>query len=50
MCLNCGFYNGRMVIDLAAKNKARTERMAAKREAIGAQAGATSDTTPVAAK
>ncbi len=39
MCLNCGFYNGRVVIDLAAKAKARSERMAAKREAIRAQAG-----------
>jgi hypothetical protein len=38
MCLNCGFYNGRVVIDLAAKAKARTERMNAKREAIKAQA------------
>ena len=36
MCLNCGFYNGKMVLDLTAKNKARTERMAAKREAINA--------------
>jgi len=41
MCLNCGFYNGRVVIDLAAKNKARTERMQAKREAISAQFGDT---------
>ena len=47
MCLNCGFYNGRVVIDLAAKHKDRADRMAAKREAIGAQTGATSDTTPV---
>ena len=42
MCLNCGFYNGRVVIDLAAKHKDRADRMAAKREAISAQAGETS--------
>ena len=39
MCLACGFYKGRVVIDLAAKAKARTERMQAKREAIKAQQG-----------
>ena len=37
MCLSCGFYNGRQVIDLAAKKKAREERMQAKREAIKGQ-------------
>ena len=39
MCLSCGFYNGRIVIDLAAKSKDRAERMNMKREAIRAQAG-----------
>ncbi len=39
MCLACGFYNGRVVIDLAAKAKARAERMQAKKEAIKAQTG-----------
>jgi hypothetical protein len=48
MCLNCGFYNGRVVIDLAAKHKDRADRMQAKREAISAQAGSQSDNTPVA--
>ncbi len=38
MCLNCGFYNGKMVLDLKAKNEARTKRMNAKREAINASA------------
>lgn len=33
MCLSCGFYNGRMVMDLAAKSAARTERMNAKKNA-----------------
>ena len=40
MCLACGFYNGRVVIDLKAKAEARTARMQAKREAIRAQSGA----------
>ncbi len=39
MCLACGFYNGRIVIDMKAKAEARTARMAAKREAIRAEAG-----------
>jgi hypothetical protein len=40
MCLACGFYNGRVVIDLKAKAEARAARMQAKREAIRAEAGA----------
>jgi hypothetical protein len=43
MCLDCGFYNGKMVLDLAAKKSEREARMNAKRDAIRAQAG---DTTP----
>lgn len=39
MCLNCGFYNGRVVIDLLAKKKDREARMTAKREMIRAEAG-----------
>jgi len=39
MCLNCGFYKGRMVVDMSAKKKAREERMQAKKEAIQAQTG-----------
>lgn len=35
MCLACGFYKGRMVVDMAAKTKAREARLAAKREALG---------------
>jgi hypothetical protein len=34
MCLNCGFYNGKMVVDMKAKREAREARMKAKREAI----------------
>ena len=37
MCLECGFYNGRQVMDLAAKKEKREARMQAKREAIRAQ-------------
>ncbi len=37
MCLECGFYNGRQVMDLAAKKKAREERMQAKKDTIKAQ-------------
>ncbi len=33
MCLNCGFYKGRVVIDLAAKRKDRESRILAKKEA-----------------
>lgn len=34
MCLECGFYKGRQVMDLKAKKEAREARMQAKREAI----------------
>lgn len=37
MCQACGFYKGRMVIDMSAKNEARTARMQAKKEAIKGQ-------------
>jgi len=40
MCLECGFYKGRQVMDLAAKKTKREERMQAKRDAIKAQAEA----------
>jgi len=33
MCLNCGFYKGRVVIDLLAKKKDREARMAEKKAA-----------------
>ncbi len=38
MCLECGWYNGRQVIDLKAKKTAREERMKQKREAVEAAA------------
>lgn len=37
MCLECGFYKGRQVMDLKAKKDNREARMQAKREAIKAQ-------------
>jgi hypothetical protein len=37
--LECGFYKGRMVVDMAAKKKAREERIQAKKEAIRAETG-----------
>jgi len=37
MCLSCGFYKGRVVIDLKAKRDARVARLNAKREAINEQ-------------
>ncbi|MCA9366396.1 50S ribosomal protein L32 [Candidatus Kaiserbacteria bacterium] len=48
MCLECGFYNGRQVMDLAAKKEARTARMQAKREAIRAQAESVAETESTA--
>lgn len=41
MCLECGFYNGRQVLDLEASKAKREARLKAKKEAIaGAQAEA----------
>lgn len=37
MCLECGFYNGRQVLDLKAKKDKREARMKAKQEMIKAQ-------------
>lgn len=48
MCLECGFYNGRQIIDLAGKKAAREERMKQKREAIaGSAVGDQAPTAPV---
>jgi large subunit ribosomal protein L32 len=35
MCLDCGHYNGKMVVDMKAKKEAREARLAAKKEARG---------------
>ncbi len=37
MCLECGFYKGRQVMDLAGQKAKREARMQAKRDAIAAQ-------------
>lgn len=49
MCLECGFYNGRQVMDLAAKKSARQARMAAKQNAIKgeSEAAAVAEAAPV---
>jgi large subunit ribosomal protein L32 len=47
MCLECGFYNGRMVLDLASKKKAREERMQAKKEVIKGEAPEEETEAPV---
>ena len=38
MCLSCGFYKGRQVMDLKAQKDKRTARMQAKKDIIKAQA------------
>ena len=43
MCLECGYYKGRMIVDMAAKKKAREERLKAKKEAIAAEQGQFAD-------
>lgn len=56
MCLECGFYKDRQVIDLTAKKEAREVRLHAKREMIKGQmesiapteANAVAGATPVA--
>ena len=44
MCLDCGFYNGKMVVDMKEKKEAREARIGAKKEMIRSQAGG--DATP----
>ncbi len=39
MCLECGYYNGRQVIDLVAAKSAREARMKEKAERIKVEAG-----------
>lgn len=37
MCLSCGYYNGRQVMDLEAKKQKRDARLKAKEEMIRGQ-------------
>jgi len=46
MCLACGFYKGRVVIDLAAKKKDREARIQAKKEARGGEVAEAAPATP----
>ena len=48
MCLECGFYKGRQVMDLKAKKDKRIARMNAKKEAIKGLGA--SESSPVAEK
>lgn len=47
MCLACGFYNGRQVMDLASEKAKREARMQAKREVISAEAGVPAEPEPM---
>ena len=48
MCLECGFYNGRQVLDLVAEKEKREARLKAKREMIaGAQDAGEGTDAPV---
>ena len=49
MCQGCGFYKGRVVIDILTKKKEREARMAAKKAAIAGETGET-EKAEVAAK
>lgn len=48
MCLSCGYYNGRQVMDLTSEKAKRDARIKAKDERIKNELGLTTDTTPVA--
>ena len=43
MCQECGFYKGRLVIDMKAKSDARSARMQAKKDAIKANRSEAAD-------
>ena len=45
MCLECGFYKGRIVVDMKAKKTARQERIQAKKAMMSAQAAQEAATT-----
>lgn len=44
MCLACGYYNGRQVMDLTSMKAKRDARMKAKKEQIRADLGTTGET------
>ena len=45
MCLECGYYNGRMVIDMKAEKEKREARIQAKEEIRRNESGATEDSS-----
>jgi len=49
MCLSCGYYKGRQVLDLTALKARRDERIKAKKERITADAGVDAPTEVKAA-
>ena len=46
MCLSCGWYNGRQVMDLAAEKTKRDQRLKEKRERISVNAGTPNEPAP----
>jgi hypothetical protein len=50
MCLSCGYYNGRQVLDLVAEKAKRDARIKAKEERINNELGLTTDTSTPATK
>lgn len=50
MCLECGYYNGRQVMDLEAQKQKRIARMHAKKELVRSQATSEATQTPEAAE
>ena len=46
MCLSCGWYNGRQVMDLAAEKTKRDQRLKEKRERISVDAGVPNEPAP----
>jgi hypothetical protein len=50
MCLACGFYKGRVVIDMKAKQAARLARRNARLEAINEQVAQFGDTPAIPAQ
>jgi large subunit ribosomal protein L32 len=46
MCLECGFYKGKVVVDMAAKKQARAARMEAKKAMIAEQSGLPTEAAP----
>ena len=46
MCLECGFYKGRIVIDIKAQKAARAARLQAKKDMIASQTAQAANVAP----